>query len=58
MLFTIGIYFLFKKRIISPLAKLEAGANAIKEDNYSQKIDIFSKDEVGTLARSFNEMAD
>lgn len=45
-------------RVISrPLRDLAAGANAIATGHYDQHIDIKSHDEVGQLARAFNEMA-
>ena len=57
IVFSFYAFFLLKRRIISPLLHLEAGALTLKEGDYSNRVDITSKDEVGTLAQSFNSMA-
>ncbi len=44
-------------QITSPLRKLRMAASAIASGNLDQRVDINSTDEVGELARSFNEMA-
>ena len=54
--FSIYFFFLLRRRIISPLAVLEAGAQTIKRGDYSHHIDLTSKDEVGALAKVFNSM--
>lgn len=43
--------------IARPLRELAAGADAIASGNYDQHIGVRSTDEVGALARAFNEMA-
>ncbi|MGH2767806.1 MAG: HAMP domain-containing protein, partial [Actinomycetota bacterium] len=48
---------LLSRVIARPLRKLAAGANAIAGGNYDQHIRVRSRDEVGQLARAFNEMA-
>jgi PAS domain S-box-containing protein len=53
----IHVFFLFKKRIISPLSLLETGAQIIESGDYSHQIEISSVDEVGTLAIAFNSMS-
>lgn len=46
-------------RVISrPLTELALSANAIAAGNYDQHIAVRTKDEMGQLARSFNEMAE
>ena len=55
--FAIFAFFLLKRRIISPLAVLESGAQSIKDGNNAHRIDIASKDEIGTLALAFNAMS-
>lgn len=47
---------LLAKRITGPLKKLVDGTVRISRGDFSQDIKIKSKDEVGNLARSFNEM--
>lgn len=49
-------YFL-TRGITRPLRDLSAGANAIAAGNYDQNIAARSRDEIGMLARAFNEMA-
>ena len=50
------LYFI--KKIISPVSKLTTVAKLIYEGDLSQRADITSKDEIGTLADTFNKMAD
>jgi diguanylate cyclase (GGDEF)-like protein len=50
--------FLLARAIAKPLHEVAAGANAIAAGHYDQHIEVKSRDEVGQLARSFNEMAE
>lgn len=52
----IGAVFL-SKRISGPLNKLVEGTIKISRGDFSHKINISSKDEIGDLADSFNEMS-
>lgn len=45
------------RRITGPLKKLAEGTVKISEGDFSQKIEIDSQDEIGNLARDFNEMS-
>jgi len=45
------------RRLTEPVLKLTEGANRINKDILDQKIDIRTGDELGELARTFNEMA-
>ena len=49
--------YLLAKRITNPLNKLVEGTIKVSRGNFSQKIEIESKDEIGDLAHSFNEMS-
>ncbi|MCA1840799.1 MAG: diguanylate cyclase [Actinomycetota bacterium] len=52
-----GVLGFYLAQLISrPLKELAEGANAIAAGNYEQHIEVRSRDEVGQLARSFNEM--
>ncbi len=51
------VYFL-TRRATNPLTKLEMSARNMAQGEYSQKIEITGRDEVATLARSFNVMAE
>lgn len=45
------------RRITTPLQKLVEGTKHISRGDFSLQIDIHSQDEIGNLARSFNEMS-
>lgn len=45
------------RRITTPLQKLVEGTEHISRGDFSMEIDIHSQDEIGDLARSFNEMS-
>ena len=51
----VGAFFLAKE-ITAPLRKLVAGTEAIRAGNYEFQLELKSSDEIGQLARSFNEM--
>ncbi|MEG3638022.1 PAS domain S-box protein [Magnetococcus sp. PR-3] len=57
ILFTLYIFFLLRRRIIAPLAILQAGAQTIQNGQYTHQIGYQAKDEMGDLAVSFNAMA-
>ena len=57
ILFAVYVFFLLRRRIINPLAVLQAGAQTIEEGNYNHLIDIRSKDEIGSLSGAFISMA-
>ena len=48
---------LLSKRITGPLTKLVEGTVKISEGNFSQQIAIDTRDEIGNLAQSFNDMS-
>lgn len=50
------IYFI-GRRLTEPIKKLTDGANRINKGNLGHKIDIASRDELGELAQTFNDMA-
>ncbi|MCZ7399945.1 MAG: ATP-binding protein [Candidatus Methanoperedens sp.] len=53
-----GIFsYLTGKRLTEPISKLTEGANRINKGVLDQKIDISTGDELGELARTFNDMA-
>ncbi len=59
MLFTLLLSSFLLKRIIAPIIKLTRTARKVTHlSNYSLRAEILSKDEVGELTRSFNEMLD
>ncbi|MBF8296700.1 MAG: hypothetical protein HW389_3245 [Bacteroidetes bacterium] len=51
----VGAFFLAKE-ITAPLRTLVVGTEAIRAGNYEFQLELKSSDEIGQLARSFNEM--
>ena len=46
------------RTVVGPVRRLTHGANAIREGNFSERIDVASRDELGELAAAFNQMAE
>jgi NtrC-family two-component system sensor histidine kinase KinB len=44
--------------VVGPLRRLTRGANAIREGRFNEPIDVASRDELGALASTFNQMAE
>jgi signal transduction histidine kinase len=57
LLIGVGGAALLARRITKPLDKLVDGTVKISKGDFSQAIDIDSQDEIGDLAKSFNEMS-
>ena len=57
-LFTLLIGFFFAKKLSQPVQELAAGAQRIASGDFSQRIEIRSKTELGDLGNSFNLMTD
>ncbi len=53
-----GALLLVFRGVVAPLRKLQAGAQRFGEGDLLHRIDITSRDEVGLLASTFNEMAE
>ena len=53
----IGASLIISFHITRPLKRLTEGAIAMRSGNYDQYIEVTSRDEIGQLAHSFNEMA-
>ncbi len=56
----IGVFgsVILSRHITRPLNRLSQGMNEISKGNLNQRVAITSKDEIGTLAHSFNVMAE
>ena len=50
--------FFFAKAITSPIQSITRGALKLADGDFKRKIDIAANDEVGTLALTFNDMAE
>jgi signal transduction histidine kinase len=46
------------RAVVGPLRQLTRGANAIRRGDFNERIDVTSRDELGELAVTFNQMAD
>jgi methyl-accepting chemotaxis protein len=57
LLLVTGGAFVLTRSITRPLEKLVAGTEEVGRGNLAHRIDVKSRDEVGTLARAFNAMA-
>ncbi len=54
----IFLWYFFQTVIKTPLIKLIKASDEIAKGNFSKKMDVRSKDEIGNLAASFNKMAE
>lgn len=58
MTFSIILIILLNYRMVLPLTQMNAAAKAIANGNFSKRIYVNTRDEVGQLAASFNKMAE
>jgi len=56
-LVAMGLVWFLSRGMTSPLREMAAAADAMAKGDYSQRVTATSRDEVGALARAFNEMA-
>ncbi|MBL4653567.1 MAG: response regulator [Flavobacteriales bacterium] len=56
VLLTIFIAFILIRAINNPIIKLKKATDIISKGDYTKKIEIYSKDDLGKLAQSFNIM--
>lgn len=52
------IYYFSQKIIIKPLSEINCAARKISQGKVDKRVPVHSDDEIGTLAKSFNSMAD
>ncbi|HEY6119049.1 MAG TPA: HD domain-containing phosphohydrolase, partial [Pyrinomonadaceae bacterium] len=57
-LLTLAIGYFFAKKLTQPVRELAAGAHRIAEGDFSQRINVRSRTELGDLGDSFNRMTD
>lgn len=51
------IFILLQEFVLSPIRELSKGVKSISDGNFTYKVEPKSKDEIGVLADSFNQMA-
>ena len=56
-LLAVGVSALFARYLSRPIDRMRRAAQAIAAGDYSRRVEAKAKDEVGELAKSFNEMA-
>ena len=54
----VAFTFFLSRRILSPVESLSRAAKAMARGDFSRKVPVDSKDEVGELARTFNAMSE
>ena len=54
----IGLTFFLSRRILAPVESLSRAAGALTKGDFSSRVSVRSRDEVGELARTFNTMAE
>jgi PAS domain S-box-containing protein len=55
-LFLIMIYFFLSSTILKPISRINQGLNALAHNDYTYKVGIKSRDEIGALAKAFGDM--
>lgn len=58
LLISVWMAFYFARRLVQPIAALVDGTRAVAEGNYSQRLPLPSRDELGFLVQSFNDMTE
>ncbi len=54
---SVGISIILSKTILQPIQGMTKAAEEMAKGDFSRKIDVESEDEIGILARTFNDMA-
>ena len=57
-IFALGLGYFISKSIASPISQMKEIAGHLSRGDFSRRVNIGSKDELGDLARSLNRMAD
>jgi len=58
LLFSVVVMSFFARLITNPIRRLHEGTELIAAGNLDSRLDISTRDEIGQLARTFNEMAE
>ncbi len=57
LVISVLLSFLLSKTLITPIERLTEGAEEVAEGDFSHKIEVDSRDEIGVLTATFNDMA-
>ena len=57
LVISVLLSFLLSKTMVTPIQKLTEGAMRVAEGDFSRKIEVASRDEIGVLTDTFNDMA-
>ncbi|MBM6925050.1 ATP-binding protein [Pseudoflavonifractor phocaeensis] len=57
LIISVMLSFLLSKTLITPIERLTEGAERVAHGDFSQKIEVASRDEIGILTGTFNDMA-
>ena len=57
LVISVLLSFLLAKTMITPIERLTDGAERVASGDFSRKIEVGSRDEIGVLTNTFNEMA-
>ena len=58
LIIAIGLMTKWLKKLINPIHKMEMAAHLVSKGDYSIEVPVTSNDEIGQLAKAFNEMAE
>lgn len=56
LLITIGLAYAIQLHLLRPLKWLRSGVEAVSEGNFSTRVPVVRNDEIGRVARAFNQM--
>jgi signal transduction histidine kinase len=56
LLFTIGLAYIMQISLLRPLKWLRSGVESVSEGDFSIKVPVVRNDEIGKVARAFNQM--
>lgn len=57
LVISVLLSFLLSKTLITPIERLTEGAERVADGDFSHKIEVASRDEIGVLTGTFNDMA-
>ncbi len=57
LIISVLLSFLLARTVITPIRQLTAGAERVAAGDFSRKIEVSSRDEIGVLTDTFNDMA-